>query len=103
MKTILTVSLAEDDLLDVTLEVEKGEVRRFALNYRIRVGNHWESVYRVDDCHGYYHEQKLWRSPRPIPIETEGVPLQWLLKKYTEKIRAEFPRYRRHFEQTPKR
>lgn len=93
-----TTILTSEDLLDVMLEFEKNKIRKFALNYRALIEDKWYEVYRVDNYHGFLHEQRFWRSPKPIPLE-ENLPLNLVVKQYIGEISLNFLKYRKYFEE----
>lgn len=63
--------LSSDDVLDIRIEVGKGEVLGFSINYRILVDDDWCQVYRVDTAHGYLHEQRYWIGTESIPLKSK--------------------------------
>ncbi|MEK6837489.1 MAG: hypothetical protein AABX69_02455 [Nanoarchaeota archaeon] len=63
--------LSDEDALDIRIEVEKGEVLNFSINYRILVNNEWCQVYRIDTAHGYLHEQRYWIGTEPISLKSK--------------------------------
>ncbi|MFH1396656.1 MAG: hypothetical protein ABIG93_04625 [archaeon] len=78
------------------LEFERKIIKKFALNYRASINGKWYEVYRVDNYHGFLHEQRFWRSPEPMPLETD-MSLNEVVEHYVEKISLNFPKYRRYF------
>ena len=91
-------NLTPEDCLDVSLYFEKNKIIRFALNYRACISDSWKEVYRVDNFHGYLHEQRFWISPEPVKIE-DPLPLNLVVEKYIDIIFDNFDRYRRYFEE----
>jgi hypothetical protein len=90
-----TTALTPEDLLDTTLLIEKQELIKFALNYRALIRGMWRAVYRVDNFHGFLHEQKFWRSPKPIRIEGKtSEDLDAVRKEYVTQIFENYKRYR---------
>ena len=85
--------LSPTDILDMTLDTEKGKVMGFVLNYRTKIGNKFYPVYRVDNRHGYLHEQKYWLSPTRIPIKIDK-PLKIVYDEYSENIKNNWERYK---------
>ncbi|MFH1977753.1 MAG: hypothetical protein ABIJ92_00310 [Candidatus Aenigmatarchaeota archaeon] len=90
------IPLSDDTILDVKIEVEKGEVSGFALNLRCRMSEVWREVYRVDTAHDYLHEQKYWLSEKPIPLKQETT-IQYAFEHYMEQIRKNFERYKKYY------
>ena len=89
-----TTLLTTEDLIDVRLMWEKkGEITKFSLNYRTMINGKWIEVYRVDNYHGFLHEQRYWRSPEPIRL-SEHLPLNLVIKKYVNEMVLNFQRYR---------
>lgn len=98
-KTEFTTVLTSKDLIDVKLAWKDNELQKFAINYRANITDKWYEVYRVDNYHGFLHEQKFWRNPEPIPIEDKtNWSLKMIIKYYTDKIHHNFQKYRRYYE-----
>ncbi|MBU1198687.1 MAG: hypothetical protein KKF46_02225 [Nanoarchaeota archaeon] len=85
--------LTPEDRLDITLEIDKKTIIKFALNYRALINNKWKEIYRVDNFHGFLHEQKFWKSPKPIPIK-ETLPINQIVEKYVNEITLKFQKYK---------
>ena len=96
-----TRDLSEQDRLDITLMWETpGILTKFALNYRAFINEKWQEVYRVDNYHGFLHEQRYWRSPKPISItDKEGWALKMVFDMYVDEIVSNFQRYRVYYEE----
>lgn len=90
-----TIILTAEDCIDTTLYIEERMIVKFALNYRSSIKGRWKEVYRVDNFHGYLHEQRFWIRPEPIRIGTY-LPLKEFVKEQTTNIRANFRRYRQY-------
>ena len=84
------------------LEFESKEIKKFALNYRALIDERWHEVYRVDNFHGFLHEQRFWRSPKPTPLE-ENRSLNFVVEHHVNEITINFPRYRKYFEEMMKK
>jgi len=99
--------LSEDgnDLLDVSLSIEKGIVKRFALNYRALIKDKWHIIYRVDNYHDYLHEQRIWISKEPIPLEEEEriYTINYIVELYSERIALNYQKYKRYYLQKLKK
>jgi len=93
--------LTSEDLLDITLEIKKKEIKKFALNYRALIANKWEQIYRVANFHGFLHEQRFWRSKEPIPIE-EKLPNNIIINEYVDFIVKNFYKFKHYFEESKK-
>ena len=63
--------LSSTDAIDIRIEVEKGEVLSFSVNYRILVNGKWHQVYRIDTAHGYLHDQRYWISAESIQLRAK--------------------------------
>ena len=63
--------LSGTDLIDVRIEVEKGDVLNFAINYRVLINGKWRQVYRIDTAHGYLHEQRYWINIESIQLRAK--------------------------------
>ncbi len=95
-----TTVLTSEDLIDVKLAWENNELWRFAINYRANIKDKWHEVYRVDNYHGFLHEQKFWRSPEPIVIkDKDGWSLKMVFEHYIEEVHYNFQNYRSFFEE----
>ncbi len=94
-----TKVLTNEDWIDVKLAWEDNELWRFAINYRANIGERWYEVYRVDNYHGFLHEQKFWISPKPIIIkDKDGWSLKMTFEHYLEEVIYNFQDYRSYFE-----
>ncbi len=95
-----TTVLTNEDLIDVKLAWEDNQLWRFAINYRANIGDLWYEVYRVDNYHGFLHEQKFWRSPQPIIInDKDGWSLKMVFEYYLDEVHYNFQGYRSYFEE----
>lgn len=98
-----TTLLTAEDLIDVKVMWErKGEITKFSLNYRAMINGKWVEVYRVDNYHGFLHEQRYWRSPEPIRLD-EHLPLNLVVKKYVNEIVLNYKKYRYYYEENMKK
>ncbi len=96
-----SIMLAADDALDVTINFENHQIIEFALNYRAWIGEQWHEIYRVDNYHGFLHENRMWQDRKAIPItDKEGWTMPMIIDYYIDEITANFPRYKRLFEET---
>ena len=99
-----TTVLTNEDLIDVKLAWEDNELWRFAINYRANIEDEWHEVYRVDNYHRFLHEQKFWRSPKPIVIkDKDGWSLKMVFEYYLEEVHYNFQDYRLYFEEALKK
>ena len=70
MKEKYFYKIIENVRLDVRWKVSKGKVTFFCINLsKIDNTGNLIDIYRVDTSHDYPHEQKFWRSPKPIKLE----------------------------------
>ena len=90
------VVVTPDDIIDVTLKIEKSVLLDFALNYRARIDSKWYEIYRVDTAHGYLHEQRYWISPKPIKL-SEGELMNVVFDRYYELLKENFERFRGYY------
>lgn len=83
-----------DDYLDVMIQWgDEGQVQKFALNYRAWIDGTFHQIYRIDDAHGYLHEQRFWISSDPIPLpDKEALPKQDVIH---ESFRYIYENYKR--------
>lgn len=103
-KKSFTKILTAGDVLDVTIYWEQRQIIRFALNYRARIAGQWETVYRVDNFHGFLHEQKFWRSAEPLPLPGEEMmPINIIIDRYIEEIMQNFQKYKEYFQRSTER
>ncbi|MEK6940165.1 MAG: hypothetical protein AABX31_05540 [Nanoarchaeota archaeon] len=92
-----TTLLTTEDLIDVRLMWEKkGEITKFSLNYRAMISGKWIEIYRVDNYHGFLHEQRYWRNSEPIRLN-EHLSLNLVIKKYVTEITLNYQRYRNYY------
>ncbi|MBN1502090.1 hypothetical protein JW930_00975 [Candidatus Woesearchaeota archaeon] len=92
------VSLSAYDIIDVMFIKEKEIIHKFALNYRAWIKDKWEEIYRVDNFHGFLHEQRFWISHKPVPLsEKEQIPLKEVMTRYLNEIRENYERYKFYF------
>ncbi|MFC1733942.1 hypothetical protein ACFL6I_26875 [candidate division KSB1 bacterium] len=90
------IRLTYEDMIDVTLAFRDNTVKGFVLNYRAKIGDKWHDIYRVDTCHGYLHEQRFWRSPRPIKLPQTST-LKLMFDFFLEEIRNNHEKYKRYY------
>ena len=90
--------LSDADIIDVRIEVEKGKVLSFSVNYRILVNGKWHQVYRVDTAHGYLHEQRYWISAESIQLRAKEklfATRKELLNHYIDEIKQNYRLYKK--------
>ncbi len=97
-----TTVLTSEDYLDVTLYIDKKRILKFALNYRCVLGNKWHQIYRVDNFHGFLHEQRFWRTKEPIPLKVmeEKFSNDKIVEDYTEIIILNFQKYKEYYKKS---
>lgn len=61
--------IKDDARIDFSWKMIKGKITFFAINVSLLEDDERHDVYRVDTSHGYLHEQKFWRSPKPKKLE----------------------------------
>lgn len=63
-------------MLDVTLTLDRGEVRSFSVNYRALINEEWVEVVRYDTEHSGLHVHRFWlpKERQVKPIEKPRVP-----------------------------
>jgi len=92
------ISLTVNDIIDVMFRKDKGSIHKFALNYRAIIEGVWCEIYRVDNYHGFLHEQKFWISPKPIPITNkENIPLKDIMTQYLIEIKEKYKQYKSYY------
>lgn len=92
-----TRTLTSEDYLDITLFYERGKIIKFALNYRAVIKGKIQPIYRVDNYHGFLHEQRLWRTKEPIPLNEAGLPNNQIVDKYVDEIYMKFYKYKEYY------
>ncbi|MBN4049013.1 hypothetical protein JYT91_00180 [archaeon AH-315-M20] len=103
MKRIkFTRTLTSEDYLDITLFYEKGKIIKFALNYRAVIKSKIQPIYRVDNYHGFLHEQRLWRTKEPIPLNEAGLSNNQIVDKYVDEICLNFYKYKGYYTKSKK-
>ncbi len=97
-------ALTPDDEVDVTLLIGPGVIVRFSINYRT-FDDIWHEVYRVDNHHGFVHEQRLWRDnvPRPVPADEQNVDSAVLIGMVLRRIKREYQSYKTWFRDAQQR
>ncbi|HIH37678.1 hypothetical protein J4460_02990 [Candidatus Woesearchaeota archaeon] len=91
------IRLSAVDIIDVMFIKDNMTLIKFALNYRGFIGDEWHEIYRVDNFHGFLHEQKFWISPEPIPLDCIG-DLMDIMTDYLIVIKENYKRYRGYYE-----
>ena len=94
-----TAVLTNEDVIDVTLAWKDNKLNKFSLKYRMIIEKKWYGVYRVDTYHAFLHEQKFWRSPKPIPIDDKSSwSMKMIVNHYSDEIHLNFQKYRKYYE-----
>lgn len=87
------------DALDVTFATRRGEVVRFAVNYRAKIQDQWHEALRVDTEHGRLHRHRFWL---PLDEQVEWLPapliLGTALREAIAEVQAKWPEYRARLE-----
>lgn len=95
-------ALTSEDYLDITLFYKKGKIIKFALNYRAVVKGKLHPIYRVDNYHGFLHEQRLWRTKKPMPLAEIGLSNNEIVEKYIDEIYMNFYKYKGYYTKAKK-
>ncbi|MBL7160626.1 MAG: hypothetical protein ISS93_02105 [Candidatus Aenigmarchaeota archaeon] len=90
------IPLTGEYILDVEIVIEKCGVDSFVINLRCMIEGMWHQVYRVDNAHGYLHEQRFWLSPEPIPL-IQHTSLDYAFEFYMKQVKESFERYRSYY------
>lgn len=102
-KKSIEVYLDEKNKLNLTIIKEDGKFKRFAINYSAQIDDKWHAVYRVDNYHGFVHEQRLWISNEPIPLpEYEYMDLKEVFDISFQKVKEAHAIFRKYFEERKK-
>lgn len=59
-----TLEFSDEDWLVVELNVVRGKVKGFVLNYVAHIGDRIHEVVRYDTDHGYLHVHRFWLDER---------------------------------------
>ena len=98
-----TKVLTSQDLIDIKLSWINRGLIEFSINYRANIKDKWYEIYRVDNYHGFLHEQKFWRNPEPICIiDKDSWRLKEIFDHYLEEVLKNFRKYRSYFEKVKK-
>lgn len=57
--------------LDFRWIIEKRRIKDFAINVSLLEDDKADDVFRVDTKHGYLHEQRFWRTPKPVALDMD--------------------------------
>lgn len=90
------IRLSYEDTIDVTLVLKNNMLAGFVLNYRTEIDGKWHSIYRVDTCHGYLHEQRFWRSPKPIRLPQTST-LDLIFNFFLKEVKENYEKYRGYY------
>ena len=102
-KKSIEVYLDENNKLNFTIIKENAKFKKFAINYSAKIDDKWYEVYRVDNYHGFVHEQRLWISNEPIPLpEYESMDLKSVFDIFFQKVKEGHSRFRKYFEEKNK-
>ncbi len=103
-KKTVEIYLDEENKLNFTIIKENNKFKRFAINYSAKIDDKWYPVYRVDNHHGYLHEQRLWLTKKSIPLpEYENMNLKDVFDIFFQKIKEGCLRFKQYFEDKKKR
>ncbi len=98
-KKPIEVYLDDENRLNISIFKEGNKFVKFALNYSARIDGEWEAVYRVDNYHGFIHEQRLWITNKPIPLpEYENMDLKSVFDLFYDKISKNCLRFKKFYE-----
>lgn len=96
--------LDDKNKLNVTIKKENGTFKQFAINYSAKINGKWHPIYRVDNYHGYIHEQRLWLSKKPIPLpEYESMNLKEVFDHFYKVIKEGCLKFKNYYIQKKKR
>lgn len=95
----LEIYLDDENKINITIIKEEDKFKKFAINYSAKINDRWHAVYRVDNHHGFIHEQRLWMSNLPIPLpEYEYMDLKRVFDLFFDKIKEGCLRFRKYYE-----
>lgn len=99
----IEVYLDDRNKLNFTIIKEDGRFKRFAINYSAKINDKWYAVYRVDNYHGFVHEQRLWINNEPIPLPEYGhMDLNDIFDIFFQKVKEGYASFRKYFEERKK-
>lgn len=90
--------IKDDARIDFRWKARKGRITFFAINLSLLEEHKRQDVYRVDAAHGYLHEQRFWRSPKPIRLEEMNYNTAFTEKK--KEVLENFERWIALFKKT---
>lgn len=97
-KKSIEVYLDDRNKINFTIIKEDGKFKRFAINYSAKIDDKWRAVYRVDNYHGFVHEQRLWIGNEPIPLhEYESMDLKDVFDIFFQKVKEGHASFRKYF------
>lgn len=103
-KKDIEVYLDEKNKINFAIIKEDNKFKRFAINYSAYINKKWYAIYRVDNHHGFIHEQRLWLTKEPIPLpEYEDIDLKQIFDIFFEKVKNGFLRFRSYYEASIKK
>ena len=89
--------ITKDDYLDITIFHDKEKIFKFSLNYWSKIKGKFVPIYRVENYHGYLHEQRFWRANKPIPLDNLGLSNNQIVDKYVDEIFNNFQKYKKYY------
>lgn len=60
-----------DTRMHVRIERDKNKIVFFCINLVLLKDDKTFDVYRVDNAHGFVHEQRFWKSPKKIKLNMD--------------------------------
>ena len=89
-----------DNKIFIKIFKENNRIVKFSINFSANINGKWYAIYRVDNYHGFLHEQKLWRTKEPIPMEPfESWDLHIAFDYFFDQIINNHEKYRKYFEE----
>ncbi len=98
-KKEIEVYLDEENKLNVTIIKKDSKFIKFAINYSAKIRDEWRAIYRVDNYHGFIHEQRLWVTKKPIALpEYENKDLKEVFDLFFDKVKNSCLKFREYYE-----
>lgn len=83
--------------------LERGRIRRFAIQYEALIGAEWRAIVRYDTAHGRAHKDMLHPSERETKTEFRDYTLAEVLTLGERDLKANWQKYRTAYEQETKK
>ncbi len=86
--------------IDTRFKVDKSKVVFFSINVGLILDDKIVDVYRVDTAHDYPHEQKFWRSEKPIKLGDKMRDYKNIFHKKQKEVEKNYIKYIKWFKES---